>query len=144
MPSNTSRVSAEESFRKAFERLKEGKPTLLKPGSIVSQNNVAKEAGCDPSALRKNRYPSLIREIKAFVELNGDERPSKRKAILKQRAAKSVLKDRLAEVMSQRDNAQSQLLSAQRRIVELTIELGSAKKQLEAFQPPPAPIRHRG
>ena len=34
---------AEIKFREAFERLKVGKPNILPKGTLLSQNNVAKE-----------------------------------------------------------------------------------------------------
>lgn len=134
MSSETECLSAEQRFRLAFERLKANKPTVLKPGSPVSQNNVAKEADCDPSALRKSRFPSLIREIQAYVEINMQERPSKRRELLRQRGLRADMKKRLEEVIAQRDIAQSQLISAQHRVVELTLELQSVKEQLTTFQ----------
>jgi len=57
--------AAEANFRRAFERLKAGAPKVLPLGTPVSQNNVAKEAGCDSSALRKSRFPCLVAEIQA-------------------------------------------------------------------------------
>ena len=48
------------------------KPTTLPRNTPVTQNNVAKEAGRDPSALRKLRYPRLIREIQKWIEGNGN------------------------------------------------------------------------
>ncbi|WP_318351643.1 hypothetical protein [Klebsiella pneumoniae] len=59
------RMSAGEQYRAAFERLKSNKPERLPKGTPVSQNNVAKEAGSDPSALKKARFPLLIAEIKS-------------------------------------------------------------------------------
>ena len=46
------RRSAADQYRDAFERLKLNRPQLLPKGTPVTQNNVAKEAGSDPSALR--------------------------------------------------------------------------------------------
>ena len=94
----------------------------------MSQNNVAKEAGCDPSALRKDRFPSLIREIQAYVEIQGQQQSSKRQEKLEQRRSRTDLVARLEEVTAQRDSAQSQLLSAHQRIVELTTQLKAARK----------------
>lgn len=54
---------AELDFSASFERLKYGNTLILPPGSPVSQNNVAREAGRDPSALRKSRYPKLVADI---------------------------------------------------------------------------------
>lgn len=134
MSSEAECLTAEQRFRQAFERLKANKPNVLNPGSVVSQNNVAREAECDPSALRKSRFPSLIREIQAYIEINMQDRPSKRKELLRQRGLRADMKKRLEEVIAQRDVAQSQLISAQRRVIELTFELQSVKEQLMNFQ----------
>ncbi|MNJ26271.1 hypothetical protein D3C77_207420 [compost metagenome] len=128
-------LTAEQRFRQAFERLKANAPQILKRGSQVSQNNVAREAECDPSALRKSRFPSLIREIQAYVEISSAERPSKRKAQRRQRELRSDLRIRLNVVTAQRDIAQSQLISAQQRVLELTSELLLVKEQLAILQP---------
>jgi hypothetical protein len=136
MSSDANNLSAEQRFRQAFERLKIDEPKVLKRGAAVSQNNVAKEAGCDPSALRKSRFPSLIREIQGYVQINHQERPSKRKERLKQRDLRTDLKKKLEDVTAQRDSAQSQLVSAQRRLVELAAELLSVRTQLEVLRPP--------
>ena len=143
MSSEADHPTAEQRFRQAFERLKADKPKVTKPGTPVSQNNVAKEAGCDPSALRKTRFPSLIREIQSYVEISQQERPSNRQVQIKQRKTRATLKDRLIEVAAQRDDAQSQLASAFRRIVELTRELKIAEMQLDELRPPPTPLNRQ-
>lgn len=57
----------EDNFRRA-ERLKVGEPIILiSKNSLVSQNNVVREAGCDPSALKKSRHPVLI-EIQEWAK----------------------------------------------------------------------------
>lgn len=66
---------AEYDFRMAFERLKNNKPEILPPNSSVTQNNVAREAGRDPSALKKNRYPFLIAEIQAYKKSEVESTP---------------------------------------------------------------------
>lgn len=129
------KLTAEQRFRQAFERLKANKPQVLAAGTPVSQNNVAKEAGCDTSALRKSRFPSLVREIQAYVEINEQERPSQRKETIKRRKARSELVDRLKQVSAQRDLAQSQLVSTQQRVVELMSELRVARALLESMRP---------
>ena len=56
---------AELQFYEAFIRLKNNKPNILPKGTKVSQNNVAKEAGVDPSAListLNNRIDVLTQE----------------------------------------------------------------------------------
>lgn len=61
---------AEARFREAFNRLKAGTPQVLKEGARPTQNNVAREAGKHPSALRKERCPELVAEIQSFEEAN--------------------------------------------------------------------------
>lgn len=125
----TATATAEQRFREAFLRLKNNTPEILHKDAKVSQNNVAKEAGCDPSALRKARYPSLIREIKVYVEINAQHTESKRSQILQARSKRSTLKERLAAVITQRDILQSQYISARLRAEELAIELDSIKEE---------------
>jgi len=143
MPSNTNEqkpsapLSAENRFRQAFERLKSGDTTVLKSGTPVTQNNVAREAGCDPSALKKSRFPALIREIQAYIELhpNNDE-PLNQSAQKKLNANRST-KERLKDTIRQRDHAQSALASANMRIIELTEEVQSLQRRLDDMIPPP-------
>lgn len=135
MSSEAINLTAEQRFRQAFERLKLNKPQVVAPGTQVSQNNVAKEAGCDPSALRKSRFPSLVREIQAYVEFNDHARPSIRQEKIKRRAARSELANQLKQVSTQRDFAQSQLVSAERRVIELMSELRVARAQLDSLRP---------
>lgn len=141
MPSQTNHSTAEQRFRQAFARLKADNPQVLRPGTPVSQNNVAKEAGCDPSALRKTRFPSLIREIQAHVGMQTDGLPSKRKVQLKKRNTRLDHAQRLEELVLQRDHAQSLLASAQRRIVELTMELNTARMRLDELRSPAMMIK---
>lgn len=140
MLSEPDHLSAEDRFREAFERLKADKPTLLKRETPVSQNNVAKEAGCDPSALRKARFPSLIREIQAYVELHRQERLSKRQERIKQRMRRADLQVRIAQLSAERDEAQSKLASAHRRIVELNLHVKALKEKLDELLPPPSTL----
>jgi len=120
--SSTSR--AEAAFREAFERLKRCKPERLPLGTPVSQNNVAKEAGCDPSALRKTRYPSLIKEIQQWIQ---EHKPpaarSPRQSIVVKRKQNRSLKEKIEELKSQRDHVTSLLLEADAKIVDLTGEI---------------------
>jgi hypothetical protein len=132
--------TADERFRQALERLKANNPKVLALGTPVSQNNVAKEAGCDPSALRKSRFPSLVREIQAYVELKRDAGPSARQATLKERADRLKERDKLADVGRQRDVALSQLGSANRRLIELTQEVQMLRLRLAELQPTPSTL----
>lgn len=119
--------SAEQRFRESFERLKSGCPLVLSSPASVTQNNVAREAGCDPSALRKDRYPSLIREIQAFVEIQANHLSSKRSLITKKRNKLLRLQNHINALTAERDHAHSQLISAKETIIELTQEILNLK-----------------
>jgi hypothetical protein len=123
---------AELKFREAFERLKQGKPDILPKGTPLSQNNVAKEAGVDPSALRRARFPELVSEIQEWIETHKDEKSIKtpRQMMLAQRSKNRDLKEKYQSLEEQRDKALSQLLDAQARIPELTLENQSLRSQL--------------
>lgn len=136
MSSEPEHATAEERFRAAFERLKRGAPSVLPKGTPVSQNNVAKESGCDPSALRKSRFPALIREIQEYVKMQ-DKAPSKNAAQVKKRQARRKQQERLDDVINQRDLAQSQMASANRRIVELVEEVKLLRAQLDSMRQEP-------
>lgn len=135
-------VNAEERFRQAFERLKAGQTELLPRGAPVTQNNVAREAGCDPSALKKSRYPTLVGQIQGFLQLQAPEDAATAKAP-KQKAVKRATEVRLADALRQRDMAQSVLVSANLRIVELVEEVLSLRRRLEAYEPPPVKLGRR-
>lgn len=123
---------AADAFFAAFERLKTGAPQRLPKGSAVTQNNVAREAGVDPSALRKSRFPNLIRQIQEWAADAGTQLPSTsaRQKVLRQRSANRGLRERLDAVIVQRDQALSKLVEAEARIVELTLELSSAEARV--------------
>jgi len=80
MKESSNNKKAEDLFREAFERLKENKPINVPVGSKVSQNNVAKEAGKHPTALKTDRYPLLIMEIQAYIESLKEKAVERRKA----------------------------------------------------------------
>ena len=122
---------AEKAFREAFERLKRGKPERLPQGTPVSQNNVARETGSDPSALKKSRYPELINEIQNWInEHNFQAPPSPRQKIITQRKRNRSLKEVINELKSQRDKAASLLVEADSKILELTMENARLKAML--------------
>ncbi|MCI1711222.1 MAG: hypothetical protein LKM32_00815 [Chiayiivirga sp.] len=132
-PERKSVGRAEQAFRDAFDRLKRGKPNLLAKGTRVSQNNVAKEAGVDPSALKKARFPALVLEIQRWVEEHGGEtQPSPRQMILSQRSKARDLRAANEALKLQRDDALSLLVQAEDRIVELTVENERMRAHLPA------------
>jgi chromosome segregation ATPase len=130
-------LSAEQRFRQAFERLKSGEPKVLERGVPVTQNNVAREAGCDPSALKKARFPALIREIQAYIELHPNDDRSANQKVKRKQAANRSMQERLEDAIRQRDHAQSILASANMRILELSDEVQSLQRQLDEVRPPP-------
>jgi uncharacterized membrane protein len=128
--------SAEQRFRDAFERLKLGVPQVLPKGTPVSQNNVAKEAGCDPSALRKARFPLLVLSIQDWVESHkSDQQPSERQRLLKQRSKNRDVRETIADLKKQRDIAAGLLADADLKIVELTEKLADMQARLDNLQP---------
>jgi hypothetical protein len=136
----TTMSRAETKFREAFTRLKIGKTEIVPVGSKVSQNAVAKEAGVLPSALRSSRFPDLCREIAEWIEEHKDDPAQKsgRQKILAERKVRRVSRERLQDMKIQRDLAFSRLLSAEKYILELTMEV----RRLRALYPDPvAPIR---
>ena len=128
--------SAEANFRAAFERLKIGSPKVLPPGTPVSQNNVAKEAGCDPSALRKARFPSLVAEIQNYLATHAGERPeSERQKLLKQRQHSRNERETIADLKKQRDAVAGLLVEANAQIAILTRRLIDAEARNNELQP---------
>lgn len=124
---------AEKLFQDAFERLKRDKPIRLQRGTPVSQNNVAKEAGRDPSALRKSRYPRLIRAIQKWIEDNGNtprNRASSASLIKGARDKNRELKARIEELTQQRDKAMARLIIAEESILDLHRRLQDCKGRL--------------
>lgn len=134
MPSSKPK-SAEANFREAFERLKASVPKTLLPGTPVSQNNVAKEAGCDPTALKKQRYPDLVAEIQAYVDTHGNERsPSARQRLLKQRQKSRKARETITDLKAQRDAAASFLVEANAVIGILTRKVRDLEARVEDLQ----------
>lgn len=129
---------AEENFREAFERLKRGAPVLLPSIAVVSQNNVAKEAGCVPSALRKSRFPRLVAEIKDYVSRQTeDQLPSKRQRILAQRKRSRSARQTITDLRSQRDFVASLMVEANSRISILTLKVRDLEARVEDLQAKP-------
>lgn len=128
---------AERQFRDAFERLKQSAPMRLPKGALVTQNNVAREAGKDPSALKKDRFPALIREIQRWISAQPKRNTqSVRQVLRSSRERMQELKERIEQLRSERDTALSMLVSADSKIVELTMEL----LRLKPVEPDPPTV----
>lgn len=106
---------AETVFKEAFERLKSNTPINVPKGSKISQNNVAKEAGKHPTALKKDRFPMLVLEIQDYLKQQeiDKETISKKKQLRKHRS----LEERLADCKKQRDKLAS-ICEAQAALIE--------------------------
>jgi hypothetical protein len=133
--------TAEQRFRSAFERLKTNRPEVLPRGTQVSQNNVAKEAGTDPTALRKARYPALIREIQAWIEISDKEKAVRHERQHQRKRAKDEMAATAKRLQAQRDHAQAELISAQRLLLELLEENARLRARLDDLLPPPTPFQ---
>lgn len=114
-------LSAEASFRAAFLRLSGGCPQRVPIGTPVTQNNVAREAGRDPSAFKKKRYPELIREVQEFVaEVARSTRAAKSDQAGTERAPQADVScvSEVARLLEERDSLLVQLLAAKQKIFE--------------------------
>lgn len=132
----TTEESAEANFRVAFERLKIGAPKILPVGTRVSQNNVAREAGRDPTALKKSRFPDLVAEIQRYVAEHPEERPdSERQKLLKHRQRSRAARETIADLKKQRDAAAGLLVEANAQIVILTRRLIYSEARINDLQP---------
>ena len=121
--SSTVKKSAEQEFRDAFDRLKKGKTIRLPLGAAVTQNNVAREAGRDPSALKKDRYPLLILEVQAYITSKSEQkRSSKRTPDNRARTDKQKIADyrkqidRLSSIVAAQNSTIEELLDEIERL----------------------------
>lgn len=124
---------AEKAFRDAFDRLKRDKPKIRPRGKKITQNNVAREAGLDPSALRRSRFPKLIQEIQDWIQQNQSGPETGAASALDGRAKKREAREQLRAMKVQRDDALARLVDAEARILELTMD----NDRLKALQNTP-------
>jgi hypothetical protein len=123
---------AERQFWEAFERLKLGKPKKLQSGAKVSQNNVAKEAGTVPSALRSTRYPDLCLAISQWIDERASDISTVQQGRSAERRLRRDLRDKINELEKQRDKALAKLVLVEMELVNLTME----NQQLRETSPP--------
>ncbi|CAK0502572.1 Uncharacterised protein [Burkholderia pseudomallei] len=133
--------TAEENYQAAFERLRDGKPRVLPKGTPVSQNNVAKEAGNDPSALKSARFPTVIANIQAWLEIHKSQEELKQKRTKQQREARLDLKAQVSVLKRQRDRLQSQRVRGHEYILELMEQIEALQTVADDRQPSPSPLR---
>ena len=135
--------TAEENYQAAFERLRDGKPRVLPKGTPVSQNNVAKEAGNDPSALKSARFPTVIANIKAWLEIHKSHEELKQKRTRQQREARLDLKAQVSVLKRQRDRLQSQRVRGHEYILELMEQMEALQTVADDRLQRPSPLRGR-
>lgn len=121
------RSGAEREFAAAFERLREDRPLRLPKGTPVSQNNVAKEAGCTASALRKDRFPELVEQIQDLVRpsTNRSNGVSQRLANAEQRN-KCLLEEQAAQ--------RGRYALETSRVLSLLAEVAELRRQVKALE----------
>jgi len=125
-------LSAEARFRAAFDRLKANTPERVRKNCIVSQNNVAREAGLDPSALRKSRFPTLVAQIQSYVSENAKVVRLELENSNERRTRNRNLRERLLHSQLQRDKLANLLNSANKKILELTARVAELEAKLPA------------
>ena len=123
---------AEANFREAFERLTTNCPKVLPRGARVSQNNVAREAGVSPTALRKERYPDLCKQIYAWELANRKDQETAGEDLAvgkkkRRRSPQQINKD----MKRQRDAALSRLVLAETSIVNMLNEIEQLKARMK-------------
>ena len=125
---------AEIRFLEAFERLKSNKPEIVPKGTPVSQNNVAKETGVNPSALRSSRYPELTQKIQKWIEDHKEDivQKSSRQMMLARKSKKRGLREQIISLKEQRDKSLSMLVETQSEVIRLTLENQRLKSQIPA------------
>jgi len=118
---------AEEMFREAFNRLKTGALINTPKGTKISQNNVAKEAGKHPTALKKDRFPLLVLQIQDYLkqqEIDNDIL-TKKKQLRKQR----TLEQKLSDCKKQRDKLASICEAQIQHIEQLQHDVSELEKR---------------
>ncbi|MCT7318656.1 hypothetical protein N5I87_21770 [Ralstonia sp. CHL-2022] len=126
---------AEQAFREAFLRLAENRPERLPLGRAVSQNAVALEAGRDPSALKKSRYPGLVAEIQDWIR-DQHKAPTGQGCNLVRPQSKNKRSQAQSseDVKRQRDQLAAKLVEASTLIVELTEKISELEGELRKTQ----------
>lgn len=126
-------MNAEQEFSEAFDRLRRGAPQLLPVGSEVSQNNVAREAGKDASALKKQRFPRLVSQIQAWLAAHSVEKtPSRSQLAENSRRRNRSLRETIATLKNERDIALSLLVEADTVILGLHAEVESLQRRFDS------------
>ena len=114
--------SVEKKLFEAFERLKSNNPENMPKETKVTMSNVANEAGIIPNAFRKERYPELHREVRAWIEIVNSSPQNKRsnQKMKRESDSKTIkrLKSRNQKLLSQL-NSQTQIIEGLESEIEI-------------------------
>ena len=121
------RQSAEQEFRAAWQRIKDGKPIRITVGAPATLANIAREAGKDPSSLKRSRYPLLVHEVETDNQLIAELPASVDRSLSSQLNGardenRRILLD-MDVLRAERDALKSQVLNLQLALLEKTQQL---------------------
>lgn len=124
--------NAEIEYRKAFRRIVEGKAMRVDKMAPPNFANIAREAGKDPSALKKSRYPIFISEVESFnnnVSSAGERIDRSLSAQLKAaRSENRKLRESYEQLTIERDESHSRVLNLQLALVEMSFMVDGLEK----------------
>ena len=110
--------NAEKQYFEALNRLE-------KRGQKISLDAVAKEAGKKPSAIRKDRMPSLVNAINKALEDQGGVSSNSALSLEKQR--KEDYRQKYKHYKSEYHNALAKVVSLESQVWELKLELAKVR-----------------
>ena len=129
---------AESRFRAALSRIVAGSTERIEEGSQITQNNVAREAGVYPSALRSSRYPQLVRDIQQAAVSQNDARKHSSSPLARPHGKeRRSEKQRYLDMKNQRDQAAAQLVSADTEVLRLMLRVRDLERRIEELSPSP-------
>ena len=106
-------MSASDDYYAALERLKRGKPRVIKKGEKISNSSVAREAGRTPGSIKNDRH----RELVADITLAAEAQPVK--AIDKARSTADRAREKADTYRQKYEEALGRELMLLRRLDEL-------------------------
>lgn len=111
-------TNAEQQYFEALDRLK-------KKRARISLDAVAKEAGNKPSAIRKDRMPSLVNAInKVLEEQSGVNSKS---ALSQEKQRKEGYREKYTHYKSEYHKTLAKVVSLESQVWELKLELAKAR-----------------
>jgi len=132
----SSKVSAESKFRAALARIIDGSALNVERNARITQNNVAREAGVDPSALRASRYPALVMEIRDLADIaRADVGRMGHKPHRPGSEERRNEKQRYQDMKRQRDHAAALLASADSEVLRLMLRVRDLERHIEETSP---------